>query len=107
MKLKKILAGALAAVVAVGSMSVSAFAEEETLVSGDFEYEVLDDGTVSITKYLGEEEAVEIPAEIDGKAVTVIGPSAFYSCLSLIEIAIPDSVITIGDYAFSNCRYLI
>ena len=107
MKLKKILAGALAAVVAVGSLSVAAFAEEESLVSGDYQYEVLEDGTVSITKYLGEGGNVEIPGTIDGKTVTAIGSRTFFGNGNrVLGVLIPDSVTTIEDSAFTDCSSL-
>ena len=38
--------------------------------------------------------------------ITTIGKYAFYYCSSLTSITIPNSVTTIGDYAFSGCRGL-
>lgn len=38
--------------------------------SGDFNYEILDDGTASIITYLGNDGIVNIPEEIDGYTVT-------------------------------------
>ena len=45
----------------------------------------------------------------DGKnyPVTSIADSAFYSNWSLIEVTIPNSVTTIGDYAFAICSNVI
>ena len=34
---------------------------------GDFDYSVLDDGTVKLQKYIGSAEKVEIPEKINGK----------------------------------------
>ncbi|MCH4201382.1 MAG: leucine-rich repeat domain-containing protein [Bacilli bacterium] len=39
-------------------------------------------------------------------SVTSIGNSAFSSCTSLTSIVIPNSVTSIGDYAFYNCSSL-
>ena len=39
-------------------------------------------------------------------SVTTIGELAFYECRSLTSVTIPDSVTTIGDYAFSDCTSL-
>lgn len=49
---------------------------------------------------------VEIPAEIDGLPVTVIGDEAFYLRENLTSITIPDSVTKIGERAFSDCTSL-
>ena len=46
----------------------------------------------------------EIPSVINGNSVTTIGESAFADCNSLTSVTIPDSVMTIGDYAFLRCR---
>ena len=80
--------------------------EQETFVSGDYEYIVLEDGTVEITGYSGSEQILIIPNVLDGKTITGIGDSAFSYCSSLTEINIPDSVTSIGDYAFSGCSSL-
>lgn len=50
--------------------------------------------------------SANIPAEIDGVAVTGIGYCAFYYCTSLTSVTIPDSVTSIGDSAFSSCKKL-
>lgn len=46
----------------------------------DYEYSVLDDGTVEITKYNGSDKNVKIPNMIDGKKVKSIGKYALNSC---------------------------
>ena len=70
---------------------------------GDFEYSVLDDGTVEITDYNGSAEKVDIPEKIDGKSVTSIGFATFEGCTNLKGITIPDGVISIGEFVFNNC----
>ena len=74
---------------------------------GDFQYSVLNDGTVQITRYNGSEQSVELPSEIDGKSVTAIGDAAFIYCSDITNVTIPDSVTSIGDWAFQYCSGLI
>ena len=73
---------------------------------GDFRYEILENGTVEITDYLGGAEKLTIPSQIDGKKVTVIGAYAFDECNSLVSVTIPASVTDIGNYAFYYCESL-
>ncbi len=73
---------------------------------GDYEYTVLDDGTVEITKYTGSEANLKIPSEIDGKKVTSIGDYSFNTGPykgndNLVNLTVPDSVTRIGSYSFA------
>ena len=76
------------------------------------EYEELDDGTVEITKFVSSSSTdIELPSVIDGKSVTSIAESAFdandiEACSNLTSIVIPDSVTSIGGYAFRSCTGL-
>lgn len=72
----------------------------------DLDYKILDDGTISITGYKGDNTEVRIPKEIDGIAVTSIGEKAFYKHIYLTSVTIPDTVTCIGDYAFYDCHSL-
>ncbi|MDE7346226.1 MAG: leucine-rich repeat domain-containing protein, partial [Muribaculaceae bacterium] len=55
-------------------------------------------------KYSGD---IVIPSsvEYEGQSypVTLIGHQAFYYCTSLTSVEIPNSVTSIGDYAFYGC----
>ena len=76
------------------------------LSSGGFNYIILDDGTVEITKYTGNNNTVNIPSEIQGKRVTSIDAWAFWENSSLVNISIPNSVKNIGYGAFAICTNL-
>ena len=68
-----------------------------------YNYTVLDDDTLQITGYLGSEEDVMVPDEIDGKDVTEIGDgngSIIYS--EVKKLILPDSVRRINDHAFDQ-----
>jgi hypothetical protein len=72
---------------------------EENPVS-DFEYKAIAGG-IEITRYIGTPVRVRIPETIEGVPVISIGSSAF-RWSGIMEIHIPDSVISIGDNVFSN-----
>lgn len=115
-KSKKITALILAAMLAVSSsaaMAVTVSAEENTAVAysssdtkswGDYDYQVLDDGTVEIMHYKGSDNNLVIPSEIDGKKVTSIGD--LYSNKDIISVEIPNSVTSIGVWHFMIVQIL-
>lgn len=67
-------------------------------------YVLQDDGAI-LTWCVGESGDVFIPAKVDGYAVVGI-VDAFSGDSSLTSIAMPDTITTIGPYAFCNCRNL-
>ena len=73
----------------------------------DFTYTGLQDGTIEIQKYNGTAEVVSIPAQIDGKDVSVIGEGCFGNKDKITAVVIPDTVKEIGKKAFINCSSLI
>ena len=93
---------------------------------GFVRYGFLDDGTAIVQGYSGSETDIEIPSLIRGRKVTEviwsytnagkrikipdgvirIGKWAFSDCFSIESIAIPDTVTSIGAAAFENCNSL-
>ena len=109
---KKICAVMTAGAICTMSLpwTVSAVVVGETGTYGDLTYTVLEDGTVEITDCDESATEVEIPAEIDGMAVTSIAGGitggAFAYCDALTSITIPDGVTSIGFGAFAYCGSL-
>ena len=109
--MKKILALlALIMVITVGVMPFgkwnkgSFLAKAET--SGDYKYQILDDGTIEITGYIGSDTEINIPNEIDGTKVTSIGEWAFEHCTTLKSVTISNGIKNIGKVSFIDCYSL-
>ncbi|MGN0521626.1 MAG: leucine-rich repeat protein [Eubacterium sp.] len=103
--MKKVLSIILSVVMLLSitaGFDLSAYADS----SGDFEYEVLGNGTAEITEYTGSGGNVTIPSKLDGYTVTSIGECAFWCCEEFTGITIPNSVTSIGYGAFGYCKKL-
>ena len=72
------------------------------VVQAQFTYATTN-GTITITGYTGSIANVTIPSAINGVPVTSIGPAAFKYNNSFARVTIPDSVTSIGDFAFEDC----
>lgn len=68
----------------------------------DWDYSI-QNGEVTLTKYLKNCQEVEIPAFIEGNPVTVLGDRLFYNNKVLTKITFPDCIKVIGKYCFYNC----
>ncbi len=115
------------------------FADEYTQAAkesfGDYEYELQDDGTVSLYKYIGKDTTVTVPSTLDGKKVTRLsnllfngnknvkeitvpgcitrydsgstgGNGIFRGCTSLEKVNLPANMTEIPDYTFAGCTAL-
>ncbi|MDE6023875.1 MAG: leucine-rich repeat domain-containing protein [Lachnospiraceae bacterium] len=109
MKVKKIICMFVSMLMMAGSFTLFAGMQTkaaDTLQFQDWKYSVLDDGTVEISGYNGDETEIVIPSELDGKMITGIGYNAFANCADLTSIEIPSSVTSIENRAFNNCSSL-
>jgi hypothetical protein len=70
-----------------------------------FEY-IVENGEVTVKRYIGCQKELVIPNELDGYPVRIIGFSAFQGCAFLERITVPDSVTMIRECAFSGCKAL-
>ncbi len=102
----------------------------QVLKSGDFEYHILKDGTVSISRYVGKATKVMFPSKVAARKVTHISGSvfgyvqqpkvisvvisegitsidgSFMDCTKLKEVTLPDSLRELGTDSFSGCSAL-
>ena len=86
--------------------TINEFVAENGLL---FDITSKEDATVEVLNYIGNENSVTIPAEVEilGKkySVTSIRENAFYNCTHLENITIPNSVVSIGYDAFFNTSW--
>lgn len=104
--MKKIITKLLVIIMILSAFTIIPFTANAVETSGDFNYEILDDGTVEITDYNGNATVLEIPNYIEGKKIISIGDFAFSDCINLMDVNLCKSVIRIGRRAFSNCTSL-
>ena len=79
--------------------------------AANFEILENEDGTVTISRYIGTETGIVIPSQIGGKNVSAIGnvtgtTGAFEGCANITAVVIPDGVTEIQDNAFYGCTSL-
>ena len=73
-----------------------------------FEYEMNEDGTITLIKFFGEKDDTEIviPESIDGYRVTALGDMLFTQNEYIKSVTIPEGVTTIGHSTFGLCSKL-
>ncbi|MBQ9760101.1 MAG: leucine-rich repeat domain-containing protein [Clostridia bacterium] len=76
--------------------------KNDTAQQAEFTYTV-SGNSVTVTAYNGKSVSVQIPALIDGKAVTAIGDKTFLNNTTVQSVVIPEGVKTVGWFAFSGC----
>ena len=76
------------------------------LESGDYEYQLLYDGTAAIKKYNGKESNVVLPSKIDGYAVSQINGFAFENCSTVKTVEISNGIKKLIGQVFFLCENL-
>lgn len=101
--MKKLTAIILAALLALIVTCAMAENKPQSIVSGDWRYQVQEDGTAIITWYDGYEQDIVIPDTLDGYRVTALGSMSVYGSTWARSVTIPDSVVSFVDNPFSGC----
>ena len=94
--------------VGVGAIVKNKKEKADMKARGYCEMELSDNKSYYIVSGVEDDDCTEIiiPSEYKGKPVKEIGDFAFYQCVSLTSIEIPDSVTSIRDGAFYRCYSL-
>lgn len=86
---------------------ITGFIVYNTMNRCDYNYHVNEDGkTITLDKYIGKDEEVIIPDNINGKTVTVIGTWCFKNNETIKSVYVPETIRQIGIGAFSICHKL-
>ena len=81
-------------------------ADKNPSALSDFECAENEDGSITITKYVGAGSSVIIPSNIGDRPVTQIGSCAFQHNDTIVSVEMPDSVTLIEQKAFEDCTSL-
>ena len=68
-----------------------------------FSYRLIEDGSLCVTGYQGDEEEVRVP---EGLFVTVLYDKVFAGHPEIVSLSIPDTVTDMGEFLFEGCTGL-
>ena len=120
-RITKVLAMMLVAMLLVSNLETVAYASQEkdsyahaiaieqgvsTQEQVEYEYELLEDGTARLTKYIGTSSDVVVPATVEGYAVSEIGMHTFYNYYDMEHLVISEGITKICEEAFYYCTQL-
>ncbi len=99
--MKKIIGLVLCVIVAFTCLTAGCiYSSAEEATNDNYKYVVMDDGTVELTEYSGNETVINIPSKIDGKNVTKVDNEVLVRS-NITEINLPDTVYkNIDDILF-------
>ncbi|MDE5884646.1 MAG: leucine-rich repeat protein [Oscillospiraceae bacterium] len=80
--------------------------EGQVYFSGIYQYRKNDTGITITACDRDVTGKLEVPEQIDGHTVTAIGEHAFYQCVTVTEIRLPETVKSVGKQAFTYCYAL-
>jgi len=75
--------------------------------SEPFSYNIGEDGTASIYLFHSNQakgKDIVIPSEVEGVSITGIDNFVFSGDDGIVSVTIPDSITSIGEYAFNGCE---
>ena len=72
----------------------------------EFQYKTIDDGTLCVMSYRGDEAEVTILPEYGGVPVTTLGDGLFSGHSEITALHIPDCVTDFGEFLFDGCTGL-
>lgn len=88
--------------------TIAPFSENNNIaLSQNYQYEIsLEDGTIRLLSYIGDESIVFVPETINGRTVCIIGEKCFYNNNYIEQVILPVGITVIEREAFSLCTKL-
>ena len=80
---------------------------DTAVIFSDTMYVITLDGKAHLSKYLGEAESLDVPVTVNNAKLVSVGLYAFSEKTTLTSVFLPDSIESIGSYAFRNCPALV
>lgn len=72
----------------------------------EFQFRLIDDGTLCVQTYTGDEAEVTVPPDCDGVPVTVLNDGLFRDHKEITALLLPDCVTDLGEFLFDGCENL-
>ena len=73
---------------------------------GDFTYEPLEDGTVSVTRYSGDDRELTVPAVMDCRRVSAVRSGTFTDCDDIVSLSFSEGTEVLESDAVNRCGSL-
>lgn len=81
--------------------------DTEKLVSGDYVYQLTDDGAGAvIVSYFGTDENVVVPNMLDDYPVLAVGDFCFNYQQDIKSVTLPEGIVSLGNMSFFQCENL-
>ena len=72
----------------------------------EFQYKLMDDETIGVVGYTGDEAVVTVPEQVDGVPVTILADGVFRGHPEITELRLPDSITDLGEFVFDGWENL-
>ncbi len=91
---------------AAGESSIESGDDANAITCGDYEYILNEDDTATLSRYLGEDAEIIVPAEVDGHNVAILGGGIFANKDYITSVALPKTLTELKDSCFYGCTAL-
>lgn len=106
MKIQKIMLSLLLCFALLWAAPMAYAADSEIYTDNYLQY-TIENGSITIVNYYGEDAEVTVPASIGAYPVNTIAAGAFADCENVTKINLPDCIMTVEQGAFSGAQTVV